>query len=141
MKCKFYENSLNYLIISELRKASSFSRRHHNYLIFNELLGYVSGSDTEIVFYRGTGSGLFETVSPEEQALLLPNGEFAVRMQFPLWKRMLFSLAGMKYDRMAARKGQHHHFIFVHENGEGRHESQEAAHEERPEQEKLLQAR
>ena len=100
----------------------------------------VSESDTEIVFYRGTGSGLFETVSPEEQALLLPNGEFAVRMQFPLWKRMLFSLAGMKYDRMAARKGQHHHFIFVHENGEGRHESQEAAHEERPEQEILLQA-
>lgn len=92
------------------------------------------------MFYRGTGSGLFETVSPEEQALLLPNGEFAVRMQFPLWKRMLFSLAGMKYDRMAARKGQHHHFIFVHENGEGRHESQEAAHEERSEQEILLQA-
>lgn len=99
-----------------------------------------SASDTEIVFYRGTGSELFETVSPEEQALLLPNGEFAVRMQFPLWKRMLFSLAGMKYDCMAARKGQHHHFIFVHENGEGRHESQEAAHEERPEQEILLQA-
>ena len=57
LKCKTYENPLNYLIISELRKASSFSRRHPNYLIFNELLGYVSESDTEIVFHRGTGSG------------------------------------------------------------------------------------
>ena len=49
----------------------------------------------------------------------LPNGEFAGRMQLPFWKRMLFGLAGMKYDRMAARKGQHYHFIFVHEDGKG----------------------
>ncbi|MBP3789833.1 MAG: NADP-dependent oxidoreductase [Prevotella sp.] len=49
----------------------------------------------------------------------LPNGEFANRMQMPLWKRMLFKLAGMKYDRMAARNQQHYHFIFVHEDGEG----------------------
>ena len=40
-------------------------------------------------------------------------------MQLPFWKRMLFGLAGMKYDRMAARNGQHYHFIFVHEDGEG----------------------
>lgn len=49
----------------------------------------------------------------------LPNGEFANRMNMPLWKRMLFKLAGMKYDRMAARNQQHYHFIFVHEDGEG----------------------
>lgn len=49
----------------------------------------------------------------------LPNGEFAGRMQLPFWKRMLFSLAGMKYDRIASRNGQHYHFIFVHEDGDG----------------------
>ena len=32
---------------------------------------------------------------------------------------MLFKLAGMKYDRMAARNKQHYHFIFVHEDGKG----------------------
>ena len=37
----------------------------------------------------------------------------------PYWKRMLFKLAGMKYDRMAARNQQHYHFIFVHEDGKG----------------------
>ena len=49
----------------------------------------------------------------------LPNGEFANRMGMPFWKRMLFKLAGMKFDRMAARRQQHYHFIFVHEDGEG----------------------
>ncbi|MBO5628516.1 MAG: zinc-binding dehydrogenase, partial [Aeriscardovia sp.] len=33
--------------------------------------------------------------------------------------RMLFKLAGMKYDRMAAINQQHYHFIFLHEDGEG----------------------
>ena len=49
----------------------------------------------------------------------LPNGEFAQKMDMPFWKRMLFKLAGMKYDRMAARNKQHYHFIFVHEDGKG----------------------
>ncbi len=49
----------------------------------------------------------------------MPNGEFANRMGMPLWKRILFKLAGMKYDRMATRNQQHYHFIFVHEDGEG----------------------
>ena len=49
----------------------------------------------------------------------LPNGEFASRMHMPFWKRMLFKLAGLKYDRMVAGNQQHYHFIFVHEDGEG----------------------
>ena len=49
----------------------------------------------------------------------LPNGEFARRMQLPWFKRMLFGIAGKKYDTMAAKKGQHYHFIFVHEDGSG----------------------
>ena len=49
----------------------------------------------------------------------LPNGEFASRMHMPFWKRVLFKLAGMKYDRMATRNQQHYHFIFVHEDGKG----------------------
>ena len=49
----------------------------------------------------------------------LPNGEFARRVGMPFIKRLLFKMAGMKYDRMAAKKEQHYHFIFVHEDGRG----------------------
>lgn len=49
----------------------------------------------------------------------MPNGEFAQRIQMPWFKRMLFSIAGKKYDNMAAKNGQHYHFIFVHEDGIG----------------------
>lgn len=34
-----------------------------------------------------------------------------------LIKRILFSLAGSKYDRRAGEKGQKYYFIFVQENG------------------------
>lgn len=47
----------------------------------------------------------------------LPNGEFANRTGMPWQKRILFGAAGRKYDKMAARRGQHYHFIFVHEDG------------------------
>ncbi|MDD7160917.1 MAG: hypothetical protein PUH58_00790 [Sphaerochaetaceae bacterium] len=36
----------------------------------------------------------------------------------PLIKRILFSAAGSKYDRMAGEKGQKYYFIFVHEDEE-----------------------
>lgn len=49
----------------------------------------------------------------------LPNGEFAKRMGMPLYKRAAFMLAGKKYDKLAAKRGQHYHFIFVHEDGDG----------------------
>ena len=49
----------------------------------------------------------------------LPNGEFAKRMGMPLYKRAAFMLAGKKYDKLAAKRGQRYHFIFVHEDGEG----------------------
>ena len=49
----------------------------------------------------------------------LPNGEFAKRMRMPLYKRAAFMLAGKKYDKLAAKRGQRYHFIFVHEDGEG----------------------
>ena len=49
----------------------------------------------------------------------MPNGGFAQQMQMPWFKRMLFSIAGKKYDNMAAKNGQHYHFIFVHEDGIG----------------------
>lgn len=49
----------------------------------------------------------------------MPNGEFAVRTGMPAFKRMLFKLAGRKYDRMAAKKNQKYYFIFVHEDGKG----------------------
>ena len=35
----------------------------------------------------------------------------------PLIKRILFSIAGSKYDRMAGEKGQKYYFIFVQEKG------------------------
>ena len=49
----------------------------------------------------------------------LPNGEFAKRMGMPLYKRAAFMLAGKKYDKLAAKRGQHYHFIFVHKDGDG----------------------
>lgn len=49
----------------------------------------------------------------------MPNGEFAARTGMPALKRVLLKLAGLKYDRMAAKKNQKYHFIFVHEDGAG----------------------
>ena len=49
----------------------------------------------------------------------LPNGRFARRSGMPLFKQLLFQLAGSKYDRMAAAKKQTYDFLFVHEDGLG----------------------
>ena len=49
----------------------------------------------------------------------LPNKEFAVRSGMPAFKRLLFGMAGSKYDRMAAQKEQKYYFVFVHEDGPG----------------------
>ena len=47
----------------------------------------------------------------------LPKREFASRSGMPLIKRILFNIAGSKYDRMAGEKGQKYYFIFVQEKG------------------------
>ena len=47
----------------------------------------------------------------------MPNGRFARRTGLPWYKHFLLSLAGRKYDAMAARKKQTYDFIFVHEDG------------------------
>lgn len=47
----------------------------------------------------------------------IPNGRFAVRYDMPLSRKILFRLAGSKYDRMAAMKNQTYDFLFVHEDG------------------------
>ena len=47
----------------------------------------------------------------------LPNGRFAVRSGMSGIKRILFGIAGRKYDRMAAKKNQVYDFLFVHEDG------------------------
>jgi NADPH:quinone reductase-like Zn-dependent oxidoreductase len=49
----------------------------------------------------------------------MPNGEFARRCGFPLWKRLAFSMAGRAYDKKAAKRGQQYRFVFVHEDGSG----------------------
>ena len=49
----------------------------------------------------------------------MPNGEFAERSGFPLWKRLAFGMVGRKYDNMAAKRGQSYRFVFVHEDGTG----------------------
>lgn len=49
----------------------------------------------------------------------LPNGAFARRTGMGIVKQLLFSAAGGKYDRMAAKHGQKYDFIFVHEDGAG----------------------
>lgn len=47
-----------------------------------------------------------------------PNYRFAVENNFPLWKRMLFKLAGARFDRLAAKDNKEYHFLFVQANGE-----------------------
>lgn len=47
----------------------------------------------------------------------LPNKEFAERMGLSLVKKGLFKVAGMKFDRMAAKKNQKYYFLFVESNG------------------------
>ena len=49
----------------------------------------------------------------------LPNGEFATRSGMSFIKRMMFKIAGGKYDKMAAANNQKYLFIFVHEDGAG----------------------
>ena len=49
----------------------------------------------------------------------LPNGEFAARVGMPAMKRLLFSLAGSKLDRIAAKNKQKYYFVFVREDGAG----------------------
>lgn len=49
----------------------------------------------------------------------LPNGAFAKRAGLAWFKRFLFKLAGLKYDRLATRTQQSYDFLFVHEDGSG----------------------
>ena len=46
-----------------------------------------------------------------------PNRAFAARKQLPAWKKLLFSLAGGKYDRAARKQGKEYRFLFVREEG------------------------
>ncbi|MBR0472116.1 MAG: NADP-dependent oxidoreductase [Methanosphaera sp.] len=48
----------------------------------------------------------------------MPNGEFASRMNMPLYKRLLFEFAGLKYDRLAGRNNQKYYFLFVESDGD-----------------------
>ena len=47
----------------------------------------------------------------------LPNKDFAKKMNFPLWKQILFGLVGSKYDKLAQKNNQKYNFIFVRSNG------------------------
>lgn len=46
-----------------------------------------------------------------------PNRAFAEKNHFPFVKRILFALAGSKYDRLAARQGKAYRFLFVRADG------------------------
>ena len=47
----------------------------------------------------------------------VPNGVFAQKNGFPLIKRLLFTLAGAKYDRKAKRQSKAYRFLFVRADG------------------------
>lgn len=64
----------------------------------------------------------FEIMRPGGTLVTLrgtPNGAFARRMGMPWFKRILFDLAGSKWDRMARRRHQKYDFIFVRADGPG----------------------
>lgn len=46
-----------------------------------------------------------------------PNQAFAAGRNFSAWKRLLFSLAGARYDGTARRQGKEYRFLFVREDG------------------------
>ncbi|MET3557061.1 NADPH:quinone reductase-like Zn-dependent oxidoreductase [Streptococcus rupicaprae] len=48
----------------------------------------------------------------------MPNGAFAKRMKLPIWKQLLFGLAGRGFDQMAKKYGVRYDFIFVESNGD-----------------------
>lgn len=47
----------------------------------------------------------------------LPNKAFAERMHYSAYKKLLFQLTGSKLDKLAKRKQQQYHFLFVQSNG------------------------
>jgi len=47
-----------------------------------------------------------------------PNKQFAIDHHLPTWKKLLFSLAGKKLDKLAQSAGVSYHFIFVGSNGQ-----------------------
>ncbi len=47
----------------------------------------------------------------------LPNQEFAKRMGLSTVKKLLFKFAGLKFDKLAAKKNQKYYFLFVESNG------------------------
>ena len=46
-----------------------------------------------------------------------PNKKFAETNGFPFWKKILFSLAGSKYDKLARKEEKEYRFIFVRADG------------------------
>lgn len=46
-----------------------------------------------------------------------PNKEFAIKREFSFLKRLLFTIAGKKYDKLAQRQGKKYRFMFVQANG------------------------
>lgn len=47
----------------------------------------------------------------------MPNGEFAHKHHLSAFKRLLFTLAGLQYDRKAKRAGKSYHFMYVRAHG------------------------
>lgn len=47
-----------------------------------------------------------------------PNKQFAINKGFPKWKQIIFSLAGLKFDRKAKKKSVQYRFIFVRADGQ-----------------------
>lgn len=47
-----------------------------------------------------------------------PNKKFAEDNKLPFFKKLLFSLAGSKYDKKAMKDQKEYHFMFVRADGE-----------------------
>lgn len=47
-----------------------------------------------------------------------PNHRFAVENNLPVWKRLLFKLAGRSIDKLADKENKTYHFLFVQANGQ-----------------------
>ncbi|WP_026883644.1 NADP-dependent oxidoreductase [Clostridium akagii] len=47
----------------------------------------------------------------------MPNYRFASEHHFPLWKKLMFGIAGSSLDRMARKQNKEYHFLFMRADG------------------------
>lgn len=81
----------------------------------NECAGIVEKAGRHVTRFQ-PGDRVYSRL-PVSSLGAVPNRAFAEKNGLPLVKRLLFTLAGFKYDRAAKRQGKEYRFLFVRADG------------------------